>query len=401
MWRSSHVIATRTSVLQSTSRLQSVAFLQLGTTRRSCATTTTTSTPPQTTPAAAAAATVNIDEAAAVKPKRRFTSSPKFKLKDSEVNENNIPSAAEIKEMLPTREELLEQLPTKTEIDSMYGLRNKGAGSAPPLPEWLQKQKRGESSAGEGDAAVKNGIVGRVVGFFSFFKDDQQAYVTKALQDAADREAAEKAAGGNGTGADGAKKPHLLHDEPLWPDCDTVDDILKEESFSGAEEGDAAEKQEGAGGDTGEYLLLACKALLYGSVMAVLLVSVMSVLVSYFYFGFTSLADMFAFMALRQEREMAALRQKALEESAKSGEEGDVEIHQYKIDLTNPTELWDQLTGLMQLLEELAEQQAKEEEEALLQPIVDSTSSPYSGTNATNPAPTSTPKPAKKAFVLP
>eukprot|EP00164_Ancoracysta_twista_P012957 GFYU01020507.1.p1 GENE.GFYU01020507.1~~GFYU01020507.1.p1 ORF type:complete len:149 (+),score=40.23 GFYU01020507.1:40-447(+) len=135
--------------------------------------------------------------------------------------------------------------------------------------------------------------------------------------------------------------------------------------------------------------------------MAVLLVSVMSVLVSYFYFGFTSLADMFAFMALRQEREMTALREKALEESAKSGEEGDIEIHQYKIDLTNPTELWDQLTGLMQLLEELAEQQAKEEEEALLQPIVDSTSSPYSGTDATNPAPNSTPKPAKKAFVLP
>ena len=331
--------------------------------------------------------------------RKSFSSAPKFRLKDSEVNEKNIPSAAEIKEMLPSREELLEQLPTKSEIDNMYGLRNKGAGRAPPLPDWLQKQKLGDRSIAPG--ASESGVLARVVGFFSFFKDDQQEYVTKALREADEREAAEKAAAKSPTGL----KP--LHDEPLWPDCDTVEDILKEESFSG---GSGSAEEEGVTeSDKGEYFALACKALLYGSVLAVVFVSILSAAVSYFYLGFTSLEQAREYLRGRKERDMAQLREKIRIENAKnnsgSEEEDDLEIHQYTVDLTNPTELWEQLTGLMTLLEEIAEEQAREDANAIAKPLpltapsLGTTTAAMANSGATSQHASS--KPAKKPFVLP
>ncbi|RNF09462.1 hypothetical protein TraAM80_02174 [Trypanosoma rangeli] len=122
---------------------------------------------------------------------------------------------------------------------------------------------------------------------------------------------------------------------PLWPNSDTVEEIMDEERY-GSEEG-----KDVVPPPSPEHILLAWKALLWGSVYAVIGVAVV-VCVAMYACGKSSVEEVLGHLRGRAERERRRL--------AAEGEE----VSYYVVDLTSPATLVAQVQEVWHVLEELA-----------------------------------------------
>lgn len=148
--------------------------------------------------------------------------------------------------------------------------------------------------------------------------------------------------------------------EPLWPNCDTVEDILEEEKYGAEGEEDKQPPIEP------EHIVLAFRAFVWGTFWAVFGVGLIS-LIAMKMAGFSNIKDVLGYVGAKDKRN--------IEEMKKQG----VEVIEYSIDLTNPTTVPDQLSqvwthilessGIAAELEKAVEedrleQEKKEREEA-------------------------------------
>ncbi|KAH9598545.1 hypothetical protein LSM04_003279 [Trypanosoma melophagium] len=133
------------------------------------------------------------------------------------------------------------------------------------------------------------------------------------------------------------------HEPPLWPNSDTVEEIMDEERY-----GDGDGKNEVLP-PSPQQVLLAWKALMWGSLYAVVGVTVVVCLAMYIC-GMRSLSGVILYLRDRQERERRRLE-----------EVGD-EVSYYVLDLTNPSTLIQQVEEIWQALEDLANDTEKGEE---------------------------------------
>lgn len=303
--------------------------------------------------------------------RKRFSSSVNFKVAADKVDSDNCPSASEIKEILPTADELYQQLPTPAEIRQMYGLDRPGAGRAPPTPDIY-------ASAGV-MASLKRSVLGGMSKDSDLNKDG-----TNDVNSPPDQTTSTPRLAGLGRYFDRlsmnpsstSEGPHVLSrppnngatqapannngaDEALWPDCDTPEDIINDERYGGEGEEAPAPK--------GEHIMLAWKALMYGTLAAFVLTISIAISMSW-YMGFSSFAQIKEHLQTRKAREVEKLRQEAIAKRIADKRNGTLEdtddedtVHVYEIDLTQPTTLMSQLDGLVKLVEDLAVMEEEKE----------------------------------------
>jgi hypothetical protein len=142
-------------------------------------------------------------------------------------------------------------------------------------------------------------------------------------------------------GADGA----VGGAKPLWPDSDTVEDIIEEEkhgpvtcSVEGVEENVAPTKSQ---------VQLAWRALAWGTLWAIVGVSLLGYVTVFFICGFAGLGDLRRYLAAREDRERARLE--SLTAAARARGE---EVRHFSIDLTEPAQLLQQVEEVWKYLEE-------------------------------------------------
>ncbi|ORC87646.1 uncharacterized protein TM35_000212520 [Trypanosoma theileri] len=130
-------------------------------------------------------------------------------------------------------------------------------------------------------------------------------------------------------------------ESPLWPNSDTVEEIMDEERYGDGEE-------EKVPPPSPQQILLAWKALMWGSLYALVGVT-MVVCIAMYTCGMRSLADVLLYLRDRQERERRQL------------EEVGENVNYYVLDLTNPSTLIQQVEEIWQALEDLANETDEEE----------------------------------------
>ncbi|ESS69910.1 hypothetical protein TCDM_01353 [Trypanosoma cruzi Dm28c] len=129
---------------------------------------------------------------------------------------------------------------------------------------------------------------------------------------------------------------------PLWPNSDTVEEIMEEMRYGSVEEGDVVPSP------SPEHILLAWRALIWGTLYAVIGVSFV-VYVAMYACGMRGVGDVLGYTRGRAERERSRL--------AKDGEE----VAYYVVDLTNPSTLVEQVREIWNALQEVAEDGDKDE----------------------------------------
>ncbi|CUI15275.1 Hypothetical protein, putative [Bodo saltans] len=139
--------------------------------------------------------------------------------------------------------------------------------------------------------------------------------------------------------------------KPLWPNCDTPEEIMDEERY-------------GADGEvrpapTSEQVALAWKALAWGTLYATIGVIVLS-LAGLKACGFSSMNDLRQHLAAREEREQAKLRLTA-EQASSSGESDNGAVEHFVLDLTNPSDVPRQIQEIYDAVQKIAEKEAAAE----------------------------------------
>jgi hypothetical protein len=115
-------------------------------------------------------------------------------------------------------------------------------------------------------------------------------------------------------------------EKPLWDNCDTVEDIIEEEKYGDG--GDAQQNQVQP-----EHIVLALRALIYGTVLAFVGVGVVA-LIAMKLGGFRSVDEVLHHVSSKDRRRLEELKQQG------------VEVVHYSVDLTQPGTVPDQLTAL-------------------------------------------------------
>lgn len=131
---------------------------------------------------------------------------------------------------------------------------------------------------------------------------------------------------------------------PLWPNCDTPEDIMDEERYGADGEERAA--------PTSEQVSLAWKALAWGTVYAVIGVGALSV-VGLKVCGFSSVQDLKDHLSAREERERAKLRA-SVESTSTDGSD----LQHFVLDLTNPADVPRQIQEIYEAVQRLAEKES-------------------------------------------
>nr|CCC48789.1 conserved hypothetical protein [Trypanosoma vivax Y486] len=205
------------------------------------------------------------------KPVKAFSSHTRFKLHSHQVNETNAPSAWEVAMALATRAEIEEMLPSARELESRYA-----------------KQPT------QGAHASCTGVP-----------------------------SPEEAGGTCATTAP---------ESALWPDSDTLEDIMDEERYGSALACDEVPPP------SPEHILLAWRALLWGTAWAVVGVGAVVVL-AMFYCGVDGPSSVTKHLRGHSERELRRLM----------AEKGEVE--RFVLDLTNPSALGKQVQDIWRAVE--------------------------------------------------
>lgn len=134
-------------------------------------------------------------------------------------------------------------------------------------------------------------------------------------------------------------------EEPLWPNCDTIEEIIEEEKYGGGggSDGDAAAtaESEAANQLEPEHIVLALRAFLYGTILAFVGVGLVG-LVAMKLCGFAALADVLAYVGSKDKR--------IVEQMRKDG----IEVIEYNVDLTQPTAVPTQLSDLWEKIMDLS-----------------------------------------------
>eukprot|EP00760_Papus_ankaliazontas_P003427 PhM_4_TR11611/c0_g1_i1/m.9902 len=142
-------------------------------------------------------------------------------------------------------------------------------------------------------------------------------------------------------------------EKPLWPQCDTPEEILEAEKYGedDDEEGGNAVGGKGAGevDIPPEVFAYAWKALMYGTLLAITGFAVL-VKGSMVYFSFESMSDVLQHIRDQPKREAEKLRAAGTDVIEKS------------IDLTSPESIGDDFMDIIETIQRLADE-AKEEEE--------------------------------------
>lgn len=150
------------------------------------------------------------------------------------------------------------------------------------------------------------------------------------------------------------KNPEAAANKPLWPNCDTVEDIMDEEKYGAEGELPPISDE--------EHVRLAYRALGYGTVIAVIMTGASGALMAWS-MGFSSWDDVKAHLRGNEQRRLAALAKFASENPDPSPEEvskAENSIRHFTIDLTQPATLPNQLEALVSLIEELANEQQRD-----------------------------------------
>ena len=213
---------------------------------------------------------------------------------------NHLPSAADIEKLLPTFDELTSSIPSAADMEKKYVHKQE----APPAAA---------ARAGGGDVAPASSPVAGE-------KDSQSDSIP--------------AAAGDGSHQSGAS-PNTA----LWPDCDTAEDIINEEKYGTEDDPTPA--------PTPQQVTLAWKALLWGTLWALLGTVASSCLIAY-YFGFHSWSELTAHVATKHERDLLVAKEKGFEEDQTN------DVYHFVLDLTNPADLPRQVDSIMTTVRELA-----------------------------------------------
>lgn len=136
--------------------------------------------------------------------------------------------------------------------------------------------------------------------------------------------------------------------KPLWPNCDTPEEIMDEERYGA----DGEVRQ----APTSEQVALAWRALAWGTVYAIIGVGALSV-IGLKACGFSSAAELKAHLAAREDREQAKLRTTA--ESLPNTDSS--EVQHFVLDLTNPSDVPRQVQEIFDAVQRLAEKEASAE----------------------------------------
>jgi hypothetical protein len=143
--------------------------------------------------------------------------------------------------------------------------------------------------------------------------------------------------------------------KPLWPNCDTPEEIMDEERYGA--DGEVREAP------TSEQVALAWKALAWGTVYATIGVIVLS-LAGLKACGFSSMSDLRQHLAAREDREQAKLRASAEQNS--SPDDGDNgAVQHFTLDLTNPSDVPRQIQEIYEAVQRIAEKEAAAEAASL------------------------------------
>lgn len=201
-----------------------------------------------------------------------FKASVSFKVPDSKVTEENMPSVEDIERLIPTFEQLQKQLPSAKEMETKYIFNSVAA-----------QQAAAEASVASGE------------------------------------------------------------NKPLWPNCDTPEEIMDEERY-------------GADGEvrpapTSEQVQLAWRALAWGTLYALAGVAVASC-VGLYACGFHSWTQLADHLRSREVREANKLREAAALQSSDGGE-----VQHLVLDLTNPLDLPRQIEEIYAAIQKLAEEE--------------------------------------------
>ncbi|KAG5476349.1 hypothetical protein LSCM1_04051 [Leishmania martiniquensis] len=264
---------------------------------------------------AAAATTVTCEDNAAVgaatptpthrpaRPAKGFQSSTRFMLSPSQVNESNVPSAREVRQMLPTLQELRAQLPDARELEQTY--------------------IRPESVLGANGAA---GLGGK--------KGEHTAAATASLT---------------------VSSLFFKTTDPL------------EEFLFGHPKGDSAASAEAERTSAlqqrrlhRQHLLLAYRALFWGTLFAVL-GFVSTVATAMYVCGYHSLHDLQQGVRHKKSREDERLRAMAAAAATAQGSAVDTPVEHYVLNLTHPTEVWRQVRDIWGAVQRLAEEEERRE----------------------------------------
>ncbi|RNF27268.1 uncharacterized protein Tco025E_00459 [Trypanosoma conorhini] len=131
-------------------------------------------------------------------------------------------------------------------------------------------------------------------------------------------------------------RPATRQDEPpLWPNSDTVEEIMDEERYGSGEGKDVVPPP------SPEHILLAWRALLWGSLYAVVGVVVVACVAMYTC-GMRTVGEVLGYLRGRAERERRRLTA------------GGEEVRYYVVDLTSPATLVAQVREVWHALEQLA-----------------------------------------------
>lgn len=206
-------------------------------------------------------------------PPPSFRSATNFKLAPTQVNETNVPTAREVKEMIPTLRELRAQLPEARELEQRY-IR----------PEAVA------ATGGEGTAVAPSATI-------------------------------------------------------FQPTTDPLEDLL----FGPPKAEAAAEASQGGTRPRRQHLLLAYRALLWGTAYA-LIGFAATVALAMYACGFHSIAELRAGVRGKLARDEARLR-------ASAGEGADASAEHYVIDLTHPAEAWRQAQEVWAAVQRMAEEE--------------------------------------------
>ncbi|CBH12175.1 hypothetical protein, conserved [Trypanosoma brucei gambiense DAL972] len=137
--------------------------------------------------------------------------------------------------------------------------------------------------------------------------------------------------------------PATVCGPPLWPDCDTPEEIMDEERYGGPEAMDRVPAP------SAEHMLLAWRALMWGTLYAFVGVTLV-VAVAIYVSGVNGISSVLQHLRSRSERELHRL-----------SAEGQ-EVHHFVLDLTNPVAFGRQLQEAWQLVQDIANKQEEGEE---------------------------------------
>lgn len=112
---------------------------------------------------------------------------------------------------------------------------------------------------------------------------------------------------------------------PLWPNCDTIEEIIEEEKFGAEGEEDKQPPVQP------EHVVLAFRAFVWGTFWAFVGVGTIAA-VAMKLGGFTSVKEVLAYVGDKDRRRLAELKAQG------------IEVIEYEVDLTNPSAVPDQLT---------------------------------------------------------